>query len=60
MIQRRQFLIGGGAAAVALGAGGLAGVARANNPDWVPRYKSRPWTTTVCTASPGSIRVSWT
>ncbi len=40
MIQRRQFLIGGGAAAMALGAAGIAGAARANNPDWVPGYRA--------------------
>ena len=40
MIERRQFLIGGGAAAVALGAGGLTGPAQASNPDWVPGYRA--------------------
>ncbi len=45
MIQRRDFLIGsaGGAlafGAAALGAGGLAGAARASNPDWVPNYRA--------------------
>lgn len=38
MIQRRQFLIGGGAAAVGLGAGSLN--VRANNPDWIPGYRA--------------------
>lgn len=40
MIERRRFLIGSGAAAVALGAGGLAGPVRASNPDWVPGYRA--------------------